>query len=78
MHLRDEDTSYGDEQRCPVHVNVAADRQNESGDSRIDSKLIRHQAKSDRKCSSPVQNCVRKDRAKQLSSDKERSFLRAA
>ncbi|KAK1126281.1 hypothetical protein K0M31_004912 [Melipona bicolor] len=63
VHLRDEDTGNGDEQRRSIHVNVAADRQDKSGDSRIDPELVRHQAKGDRECGSPVQNCVRKDRA---------------
>ena len=63
VHLRDEDAGNGDEQRRPIHVNVAADRQDKSGDSRVDPELVRHQAKGDRKCGSPVQNCVRKDRA---------------
>lgn len=64
VHLGDEYACHGHEQRRPVHVNIATDRQNESGHSRIDSKFVRHQAESDGKCGSPVQNCIRENRGK--------------
>lgn len=64
VHLGDEYACHGHEQRRPVHVNIATDRQNESGHSRIDSKFVRHQAKSDGKCGSPVQNYIRENRGK--------------
>lgn len=78
VHLGDEYAGNGDEQRRAVHVNVAPDRQNESGDSRIDSELVRHQAKCDRKCGGPVQIRVKNDRTKSASNKKERSCLHAA
>lgn len=64
VHLGDEYARRGHEQRRPVHVNIATDRQNESGHSRIDSKFVRHQAESNGKCGSPVQNYIREDRGK--------------
>lgn len=78
VHLRDEYAGHGDEQSRAIHVNVAADRQNEPGHSGIDSELVRHQAERDRERSSPVQSCVRNDRATHVSIDIEVSFLRAA
>lgn len=64
VHLSDEYAGDGDEERGTIHVDIATDRQDESGDSRVDSELLGHQTKSYRKCGSPVQNCVSKNRAK--------------
>lgn len=64
VHLGDEYAGDGDEERGTIHVDIATDRQDESGDSRVDSELLGHQTKSHRKCGSPVQSCVSKNRTK--------------
>jgi len=69
IHLGDEYAGHSDEECGTIHVNIATDWQDEPGDSRVDSELLGHQTKSHRKCSSPVQNCVSKDRIRHASGD---------
>jgi len=69
VHLSNEYAGDSDEERGTIHINIATDRQDESGDSRVDSELLGHQTKSHRKCGSPVQSCVSKNRAKYISVD---------
>lgn len=69
IHLGNEYAGDGDEERGTIHVDIATDRQDESGDSRVDSELLGHQTKSHRKCGSPVQSCVSKNQAKYISVD---------
>jgi len=80
IHLRNEYAGDGDEECCTIHVDIATDWQDESGDSRVDFELLGHQTKSHRKCGSPVQSCVSKNRAKHISVDdrKIRSTLPVA
>nr|KAF7415718.1 hypothetical protein H0235_012310 [Vespula pensylvanica] len=59
IHLSDEDTCHRDEERGTVHIDVAPNREDESGDSGIDPELLGHQSKSNGECSSPVQSYVR-------------------
>lgn len=73
IHLRDEYASHCDEERGTVHVNVAADRQDESGDSRVDSELLGHQTKSHGERGSPVQSCVSKERARHATDDSRKT-----
>lgn len=59
VHLCDEDTCHRDEERGTVHIDVAPNREDESGDSGIDPELLGHQSKSNGECGSPVQSYVR-------------------
>lgn len=74
IHLGDEYAGHSDEKRGTVHVNIATDWQDESGDSRVDSELLGHQTKSHRKCSSPVQSCVSKDWVRHASDDSRKIY----